>query len=253
MLTILNSSAGSTLSRAVLLYSVRWILCWYGVSKCTVVNYTRKKSYILNNYTMGEIVLTRQTESEDFDIVFDHRLTFVQYVNHLPATASKMYGFILRNCKYFSNSRTIISLFNAFVRNSPELGSIIWNPLYECHRNHIEGVQRSFSKYLVFREEGVYPYSGFDHTALSCRFGAVELKVRRGVACLRFLHRVLNGNMDCSTLLVFYMLPCSSLWFQICPSVWAFCAKNKCVSVVTFAFDVLKIKWDLQSLWYSLQ
>lgn len=47
-----------------------------------------------------------------------------------------------------------------------EYGSPIWYPLYSCHKNNLESIQRRILKCLAFKEESVYLPRVFDHTTL---------------------------------------------------------------------------------------
>ena len=112
-----------------------------------------------------------------------------------------MLGFIIRNSKHFFNANTLILLFNAFVRSKLVYGSIIWYPIYRCHNQSLEAVQRRFLKYLCYREDNVYPERGIQYSFLLNRFGITSLQVRRVCACIAFLYGLMHNRIDCSMLL----------------------------------------------------
>ncbi|XP_044744577.1 uncharacterized protein LOC123306582 [Coccinella septempunctata] len=148
------------------------------VSKCHVMSYTKKCNKILYNYRVDKHELSRLTEYRDLGVLCDSQCSFVPHLNQLISSVSKTYGYIIRNGRRFNNSNTLIILFNSFIRSKLEYCSIIWRPIYSCHKKRIESVQRKFYKYLVWREDGVYPNIGCCNDMLLGRFGAEPIEQR---------------------------------------------------------------------------
>lgn len=145
--------------------------------------------------------ISRLTEIKDLGLVFDQRFSFIPHITQLTLSACRIYGFIVRNARLFENSSTIIHLFNALVRSKLEYGCLIWRPIYNCHAHHLETVQRRFLKWLSYREDGLYPPRGYDHSILLSRFNSKSLECRRGLHAIKFLHGLLGGRIDCVELL----------------------------------------------------
>ena len=76
------------------------------ISKCNVVSFSRKINTIQCNYSIGGSILDRKSTVKDLGVVFDEKLFFISHIDQMVATASKTLGFIIRNCKYFSNVAT---------------------------------------------------------------------------------------------------------------------------------------------------
>lgn len=117
------------------------------------------------------------------------------------SAASKMLGFILRNCKDFSHTSTFLQLFYSLVRSRLEYGAMIWYPVYQVNKDRIEAVQRRFLKYICFKEDGNYPLRNVDHLLLLNRFHVIALELRRIYLAVAFLYKLIHYNIDCECLL----------------------------------------------------
>ena len=169
--------------------------------KCVVMTYSLKKDLIYFDYEVNGTVLRRPATVSDLGVIFDCKLSFVEHVNHVRAQACSTLGFIIRNSKDFCENRTLILLFNAFVRSKLLYGCTIWFPYYAVHIASLERVLRKFLKYLSFREDGTYPIIGFPQGDLLQRHSVMSLvdNVKRAHAL--FVYKILNGSTDCPFIL----------------------------------------------------
>ena len=87
------------------------------VSKCFIMSYYTNKNPIEFDYQINEISLIKKSQISDLGIMFDREFTFVPHVENVTSRASKMLGFVLRNCKLFINPSVIKTLFCSFVRS----------------------------------------------------------------------------------------------------------------------------------------
>lgn len=171
------------------------------VSKCKIVTFTRKIIPIMYNYSINNDLLTRCMEIRDLGICFDSSLSFGKHVDTICKSASKMLGFIIRNSQSFNTVVCLKTLYFVYVRSRLEYGALIWYPIYACHKNRIEAIQRKFLKYLSYRVDLTYPPQGTDHDLLLNRFDLLSLSTRRVNLSLTFLHKLLHGHIDCPELL----------------------------------------------------
>ena len=74
--------------------------------------------------------MERSQTFKDLGVVFDSKLAFIDHINTTVNSASKIYSFIYRNCRRFSNVETIRLLFCSLVRSRLEYASLIWYPIY---------------------------------------------------------------------------------------------------------------------------
>lgn len=174
---------------------------YLNISKCRIMTFTRKIKPFDFEYTINDITLERSLTVKDLGIHFDCRLSFNQHINFTVQTAYRAYGFIIRNCKNFTNIPTLRSLFSSLVRSKLEYGSIIWNPIYAQHSTAIEKVQKVFLKFLTYKVTGVYPPRGSNYGEMLHRFDFVSLEKRRKQASVLFLYKLIHSKVDCSDLL----------------------------------------------------
>ena len=99
--------------------------------------------------------------------------TISSFINHIENTISsalRILGFIIRNSRDFQNLETLRLLYFSLVRLKLEYASFVWCPTYKIHSANLERVQRRFLKYMVFRQDGIYPAVGYPHQDLLNRF-----------------------------------------------------------------------------------
>lgn len=178
------------------------------VSKCKVCTYTRKSNPVIFNYSFNSSQLLRCNSTRDLGIYFDNKLTFNEHINLTASAALKILGFILRNCRTFTDINALKTLYFSLVRSKLEYGALIWHPYYNSHTHLLERVQRRFLKFLAFKVDGIYPTRGFDHDLLTSRFGIQSLYHRRLLSSLTFLYKLLHNAIDAPVIL-------SMLNFQI--------------------------------------
>lgn len=171
------------------------------ISKCHVMSFTRKVKPLHFNYMIENSQLKRSESVKDLGVVFDSRMTFTSHIEGTIASTSRMLGFVLRSCKHFSRSSTMMRLYFAFIRSKLEYAGLIWSPIYQNHKNSLENIQRRFLKYLWRTEFGHYPERGFPHEILLDTFGLTSLENRRNIQALKFLFDLVNNKITCPDLL----------------------------------------------------
>lgn len=170
-------------------------------TKCKVMTYTHKRTPILSTYNINDINIDRSTTITDLGVIFDVALSFRLQLEHITNQAYKMYGFILRNCKSFTNINALKLLYFSYVRSKLEYCSIVWNPYYRYQAQSIENIQRKFLKYLSYKIDAVYPEQGIPYGHLLERHEVISLNMRRKTALLIFIHKIFNAKTDCGDLL----------------------------------------------------
>lgn len=167
----------------------------FNITKCYSVSYSRKKNPLHYDYNMNNVVLARVEEIQDLGVTFDSRLSFKTHILNITKKASRMYGFIVRNCRQFTKLDCIRLLFISYVRCILEYANIIWSPCYDTHKLAIERVQSRFLRYLYYKETGVYDLS-VPKTELMSRYKLVSLEKRRNIASVIYLHKLLHNKID---------------------------------------------------------
>lgn len=170
------------------------------INKCKYMTFTRKLNPIEFTYVLNDVHLARCTQFKDLGVIFDSKLTFCHHINDIVTSSYRNLGFIIRNTKEFMDNNTLILLFNAFVRSKLEYASIIWSPEYAIHKLNVEKTQRIFSKYLWYKNDGIYPARGTPQCDLLSRYQIHDLESRRKYFSVVFLHKILNNQIDCPDL-----------------------------------------------------
>nr|CAI5867733.1 unnamed protein product [Callosobruchus analis] len=72
---------------------------------------TRKQSTVLYVYKIQNYQLGRVQEAEDLGITFTSDLSFYKHIAQMIRSATRMLGFIIRNCKSLANSDVLKHFF----------------------------------------------------------------------------------------------------------------------------------------------
>ena len=184
------------------------------------MSFTRKLKPIVFTYAMGTSKLKRTDICKDLGVMYDMKLSFVNPIQDTVAKAFKTYGFIYRNCKEFTNIRSLSALYYSPVRSRLEYCACVWSPIYEIHITHVESVQRKFLNFWSYIVDGTYPPRGIDQALLLKRFQLKwSLKTRRISCGILFSWKLLNNRVYCSSLLgkINFLVPenssCSSSFY----------------------------------------
>nr|CAH7725950.1 unnamed protein product [Callosobruchus chinensis] len=171
------------------------------IAKCKVCSYSRKSQPLIFSYKIESMSIVRCNEIKDLGVTFDSRLGFVEHMTNIASEATRILGFLIRNCRSFTNIAALRTLYCALVRSKLEYASIVWSPAYCTHVEMLESIQRKFLKYLSFKVDGIYPERGISQRSLRERFNFDSLELRRGNSALVFLYKLLHNSIDCIDLL----------------------------------------------------
>ena len=169
--------------------------------KSVVMSYGLKNNTFLFNYELKDYLLDRPEVVTDLGVTFDKKLCFSDHIERTVNSSMKIYGYIVRTAKEFSNNLTLIRIFNSFVRSKLEYASVVWFPHHKNHTENLERVLRRFLKYLCYRVDGTYPPVGYSYCRLLERFSFQSLSERNKTAKIIFLYKILNSVFDCPCLL----------------------------------------------------
>ena len=158
-------------------------------AKCKIVTYSACIEPFEYNYELDNYILERCNSIKDLGVLYDSQFSFKEHVDNLVANAKKVLGFIIRNCKEFSNIDTLKNLYFALVRTKLEYCALAWFPYYNYQVGKIENVQRRFLKYVYFKVEGKWPDRNYPQVVLLERFCIIQLISRRIIAALVFLFK----------------------------------------------------------------
>ena len=171
------------------------------IGKCCVVTYTRSSSPAGMRYEIAGEVLQSKSSFCDLGVMFDSKFRFVEHIESVCTRAHRTLGFIMRVSRNFRSVATIKSLYYAYVMSKLEYASLIWSPIYTSHSLQLERIQRKMLKYISFRIDGTYPVNGTGHPELLVRHGMSSLTERRDNAFVKFLIKLMKGDIDCNYLM----------------------------------------------------
>lgn len=177
------------------------------ISKCRSISFYKRRNPLGNTYTIGNTTIERVSSINDLGIIFDTDLTFNSHIDSIVLKGFRMLGFIKRNSKHITDTKAITCLYNCLVRSLLEYCSVIWAPRYDCHIQRVERVQSKFLKYLLYKFH--FPHSNIPYDTRLQLCGVNSLECRRRKAYLLFLHKLLNGGIDCTSLLnlIMFLVP----------------------------------------------
>ena len=92
---------------------IRWCSAnriYLNTHKCAVMSISKSANVVLENYNMEDTVMKRVTTFRDLGITFSSDLGFGQHIANISKSAVETIGFVLRNCRNFSNIETLRSL-----------------------------------------------------------------------------------------------------------------------------------------------
>lgn len=171
---------------------------YLNVKKCCFISFFRKPVKIETSYSLNGQYLEYVSSIKDLGVVFDEKLTFAEHINSTSIKGSKMLGFIIRNCRYFSVESTRL-VYCSLVRSILEYGSIVWSPFYQVHSDSLERVQHKFLRVCAFRDH--HRIADHDYGDIERQLSLPSLCKRRNMFGSIFLFKIIRGLTDCPVLL----------------------------------------------------
>ena len=169
------------------------------ISKCFVLSFSRKRAVFEYEYKINGQILVRVEKMRDLGVTFDTQLNFKNHIYDITGRASRMYGFIVRNCKEM-NVLCIKTLYVAYVRSILEYCSIVWSPCYENQKYSIERIQNKFLRYINYKETGIYDLH-IQKKNIMRSHNLQTLDNRRKVSSISFLYKLMNNMINSPDLL----------------------------------------------------
>ena len=167
----------------------------FNVKKCAIMSFTRKKNPTSFPYKLGLYPLQQVSEVNDLGVLIDKGLTFTSHINKVTNEAYRALGFVIRNVKPFKEEKTVITLYNAYVRAKLEYTSVVWTPWCNKYIRLIEGVQKRIARFLHYKMSGTYPFM-VPYKLLIQNLNITSLEDRRKINDAKFLYKIVNSVVD---------------------------------------------------------
>ncbi|XP_054283520.1 uncharacterized protein LOC129000582 [Macrosteles quadrilineatus] len=168
--------------------------------KCSILTFHRSKNPDIFMYILGENSIPRVTSTKDLGVIFSSDLSFDEHINSIVSKANRLVGFISRSTKGMNNPSALKTLYCAMVRQCLEYASPIWTPYTVGGRTRLEAIQERFLR-LVGVCQG-YPYREVPTDVLAEELKIRPLHMRRSVADVGLLYKLLRGHICCPELLL---------------------------------------------------
>lgn len=171
------------------------------VTKCSVISFGRKHALHHFGYNLNGVQLQRETTIKDLGILIDSKLTFKDHVAYVVSKASSQLGFLFRFAKKFKDIYCLKALYCSIVRPILEYSSAVWSPYYQNEIQRIEAIQRKFIRFALRHLRWNNPLNLPSYRSRCKLINLDLLEDRRNVAKCCFIGDLLQGNIDCPTLL----------------------------------------------------
>jgi hypothetical protein len=93
------------------------------VAKCWIITFARPRHPVGFSYILGGSVLDRVSSINDFGVIMDEKMTFLEYVDVIVTKAFAMLGFIRRLSLEFRDPYTLKYLYTSLVHPKLEYAS----------------------------------------------------------------------------------------------------------------------------------
>lgn len=172
------------------------------LNKCFCISFGRLRCLKRNRYYLNGSLLEAVTEVRDLGVRLDSQLTFQSHISSMVQLGLRNLGFITRNSADFGPT-TFKLLYCSVVRPGLEYASCIWAPFYNNRIMQIEAVQRRFLRTLAFKANMNIRGDNYyiNYNLITNNFSINTLEARRSFADAYFLFKLINGVIDCSSLL----------------------------------------------------
>ncbi|XP_046685718.1 uncharacterized protein LOC124371430 [Homalodisca vitripennis] len=168
-------------------------------SMCSVMTFGRLRDPRYFQYTLDGRVLDRVFTVRDLGVTFSTDFSFNAHVDDLCRRAHRMLGFISRSTRGMTSPVVLKTLYSSFVRQLLEYASPVWSPYHLTLIWKLKAVQRRLLR-LVGTRQG-HQFREVPLADLQNELLLPDLLARRKAADVLFLAKLLNGLLDCPSLL----------------------------------------------------
>ena len=157
-------------------------------SKTVVVTFTRKTNPSYFRYVIDGSSIERKHLVSDLGVIMDSKLLFSQQVSSIVSKARRNLGLVKWVGRHFKTIESCLTLYRSLVRSHLEYASVIWNRKRGYSDDAVEGVQRKFLSWMLFKFPDLH-----NVTNVREELGLFSLSARRTLFDLIFFHKALQG------------------------------------------------------------
>lgn len=148
---------------------------------------------------MDSVPISEVSTIRDLGVTIDTKIDFRNHIDNIAKKGARLAGFVIRQTKLFKDPEIPIILFNCYVRSILEYCSPIWPPSYAVHSDRLERIQKQFLYHLSYASKLCRTVLSYESRLT--HFNITTLANRRDAADIVFLHKIINGGIDCPNLL----------------------------------------------------
>ncbi|XP_054272813.1 uncharacterized protein LOC128993080 [Macrosteles quadrilineatus] len=169
------------------------------VAKCLTMFFSRSTVVHPYNYSINGAILKVVDMVKDLGVITTPTLSPYEHISQIAKRASSLLGFIFRTTKDLKNPLTLIILYKTLVRPVMEYCSVVWSPYQSLHIDILDKIQRRFIRLIGLRLG--YHFQDVPIITLEKYYDLQPLSLRRKCYDLQFLFKLVNGIIDCTSLL----------------------------------------------------
>lgn len=154
------------------------------ISKCKVMQISRKRSNSNYTYSLNSIALSLVESYRYLGVTINKKLTWSDHITKLAADTTKSLGYIRRSLSLCPSSTRKLA-YETFIRSKLEYASAIWSPHQAYLINTLESIQHRAARFISSRygrDESI--------SAIKSSLGLESLSFRRKIARLCLFHRL---------------------------------------------------------------
>ena len=142
------------------------------------------------NYVMHEQTLETVDSAKYLGVFIHKKLSWNTHIDATVKKANQVRCFLQRNLKSCQPDIKLKS-YKTYVRPILEYGSIVWDPYTDVNINKLEMVQRKAARFIY----NDWRYTSSPTTMLH-NLSLPTLQQRRTEAKVKYIHKILHGNLE---------------------------------------------------------
>jgi len=130
----------------------------FNASKCKVLTVTRRKSPVIHEYHLGDVIVKRVQEENYLGVTISSNLSWVLHVTRIVLKANRMQGLLKRICPLITDINVRRTLCLSLVKSQLSYATVVWSPASVKPRTILERVQRRATRWILGTRTGEMSY-----------------------------------------------------------------------------------------------
>jgi hypothetical protein len=130
----------------------------FNASKYKVLTITRKKSPVITDYRLGNVILQRAHQEKDLGIIVKSNLSWDSHIFSIVSKANMMLGILKRTCPLIRDTKVRRTLYLTLVKSKLCYATEVWSPANVKLQVALERVQRRATRWILKSKVGEMSY-----------------------------------------------------------------------------------------------